>query len=350
MIGDVTPVARRLVDKTYEAMWAGIGREMHEESQVLHYGQAGKGLALQEGMVLFQNSMLWRLVVKFKVVVACAVLFFPSHLIADEGVLFSELRRIESDLDARVGFAAYDTETGMRWEYNSDQRFPLTSTFKTLACAALLERVDAGSEQLTRSISVASSDLVTYSPVLEAYADNRDITLAELCEATMTTSDNTAANLILQNLGGPESITAFARKLGDDVTRLDRWETELNEAAPGDERDTTTPNAMIGNLEQLLLGNVLTEASIDLLKMWLVNNQVADGLFRSVKPSDWIIGDRTGAGGFGSRAITAIIWPPERKPTFVVFYITETTASFEERNTAIAQLGRVLIELIESNE
>jgi beta-lactamase class A/beta-lactamase class A CARB-5 len=294
--------------------------------------------------------MFWRELVDFKVVVSCSVLFFSSYLIADEGILISEIKRIESHLDARVGFAAYDTESDIRWEYNSEQRFALSSTFKTLACAALLERVDAGSEQLTRNISVASSDLVTYSPVLEEYADNLDITLSELCEATMTTSDNTAANLILQSLGGPESVTAFARKLGDDVTRLDRWETELNEAAPGDERDTTTPNAMIGNLEQLLLGTILTEESIDLLKTWLINNQVADSLFRSITPSDWIIGDRTGAGGFGSRAITAVFWPPERKPIFVAFYITETTASFEERNAAIAQLGRVLIELIESNE
>ncbi|TGG95590.1 class A beta-lactamase [Natronospirillum operosum] len=294
--------------------------------------------------------MFWIILVKFKVVFSCAVLFSSSYLIADEGLLISEIERIESHLDARVGFAAYDTESDMRWEYNSEQRFALASTFKTLACAALLARVDAGSEQLTRSISVSSSDLVTYSPVLEEYADNRNINLSELCEATMTISDNTAANLILQSLGGPESVTAFARQLGDDVTRLDRWETELNEAVPGDERDTTTPNAMIGNLEQLLLGNVLTEESINLLKTWLINNQVADDLFRSVKPDGWIIGDRTGAGGFGSRAITAVIWPPERKPIFVAFYITETTASFEERNAAIEQLGRVLMESIESSE
>lgn len=286
----------------------------------------------------------------FKVVVSCAVLLFSSYLIADEGIIISEIERIESHLDARVGFAAYDTESDMRWEYNSEQRFALASTFKTLACAALLERVDAGSEQLTRSISVSSSGLVTYSPVLEEYADNRNINLSELCEATMTISDNTAANLILQSLGGPESVTVFSRQLGDDVTRLDRWETELNEAVPSDERDTTTPNAMIGNLEQLLLGNVLTEESRNLLKTWLINNQVADDLFRSVKPDGWIIGDRTGAGGFGSRAITAVIWPPEREPIFVAFYITETTASFEERNAAIAQLGRVFMESIESSE
>ncbi|WP_417579285.1 class A beta-lactamase [Nitrincola sp.] len=280
-------------------------------------------------------------------VLLLSIATFSSLLIADEDVLLSELKRIESHLDARIGFAAHDTETGMRWEYNSDQRFPLSSTFKTLACAALLQRVDAGSEQLTTSVSVSSSDLVTYSPVLEEYADTRDITLFELCEATMTTSDNTAANLILQSLGGPESVTDFARQLDDKVTRLDRWETDLNQAEPGDERDTTTPNAMVSNLEQLLLSNVLSLESKRYLQTWLVNNKVADALFRSSMPNDWVIGDRTGAGGFGSRSITAVIWPAEREPVFVAFYITETTASFEERNAAIAQLGRVLIELID---
>lgn len=286
----------------------------------------------------------------FKLIVFYTTLIFSTFLIADEGALINEIKQVERNLDARVGFAAYDTETGMRWQYNSEERFALSSTFKTLACAALLNRVDEGKEQLNRSVSVSSSDLVTYSPILEKYADSRDITLFELCEATMTTSDNTAANLIMQSLGGPSSITAFARQLGDDVTRLDRWETELNESAPGDERDTTTPSAMIGNLEQLMLGNVLTDESRDQLASWLINNQVADALFRSAVPSDWIIGDRTGAGGFGSRSITAIIWPLERKPVLVAFYITETTASFQERNAAIAQIGRVLIEVIESSD
>lgn len=267
---------------------------------------------------------------------------------AEDDALLAELLRIENNLDARIGFVAQDSETGMRWEYNADQRFPLNSTFKTLACAGLLQLVDDGSEQISARVSVSSADLVTYSPVLEAYADTRDITLFELCEATMATSDNTAANLILQRLGGPEGVTNFARMLGDRVTRLDRWETELNTAMPGDERDTTTPSAMVSNLERLLVGNALSAASTEQLRAWLVSNQVADDLFRLSIPDGWIIGDRTGAGGFGSRSITAVIWPPDRKPVFVAFYITETTASVAERNAAIAELGSIFIELLET--
>ena len=269
-----------------------------------------------------------------------------SHADAGDDALISEVKRIEKHLDARVGFAAYDVETGQRWEYHARDRFPVTSTFKTLACAALLQRVDHGNERLERKVSVLPSDLVTYSPVLEEYANGREISLFELCEATMTTSDNTAANLVLRSLGGPESITSFVRQLGDASTRLDRWETELNQAVPGDERDTTTPSSMIGNLEKLLYGEVLSQESRAQLRTWLINNRVADGLFRSNIPDDWGIGDRTGAGGFGSRSITAVIWPPERKPVFVAFYMTETGASFDERNAAIAEVGRVLFDVI----
>lgn len=282
-------------------------------------------------------------------IISICLIAVPSVLMAQDDNLLTEVDRIERQLDARVGFAAYDLETEQRWEYNADQLFAMSSTFKTLACAVLLQRVDEGSEQLERRVEVSASDIVTYSPVTEAYADNREISLFELCEATMTTSDNTAANLILQAIGGPQAVTAFVRELGDSVTRLDRWETELNEAAPHDERDTSTPNAMVSNLEKLVVGNALSPQSKNQLREWLVNNEVADGLFRSQMPDEWVIGDRTGAGGFGSRSITAVIWPPGREPTIVAFYITETDASFEERNSAIAELGSVIRDVIETS-
>jgi len=242
-----------------------------------------------------------------------------------------------------VGFSAYDLESGQRWKYQADERFAMSSTFKTLACAALLHRVDAGQENLERAVSFSESDLVTYSPITEKYAGGQTMTLSDLCEAALTMSDNTAANLILRSLGGPEKVTSFARSLGDDVTRLDRWETELNEAVPGDNRDTTTPNAMVKNLQSLLLGDALSGKPREQLHDWLKRNQVADGLFRAVVPEGWIVADRTGAGGFGSRSITAIIWPPERQPIVVALYLTQTEASFSERNEAIAEIGEAIV-------
>ena len=274
-----------------------------------------------------------------------ACLFFASATVmAQEDRINAELERIEQTLDARIGFAAHNIATGQRWGVNADERFAMSSTFKTLACGALLEQVDEGQLALETEVSFEASELVTYSPVTEQYAGHQPMTLFELCDATMTTSDNTAANLVLQALGGPEAITAFVRSMDDPVTRLDRYETELNEATPGDERDTTTPNAMLATLEKLVLGDVLSDESRQQLEAWMMGNAVADGLFRAAMPFDWIIADRTGAGGYGSRSITAIIWPPEQAPTVVVFYITETEASFEERNAAIASLGEVVQE------
>lgn len=261
-------------------------------------------------------------------------------------VLLATVEQQASTLEARIGFAAYDLESGQRWEYQAEQRFPIASTFKTLACAALLHRVDAGRAQLDTAVNFTAEDLVTYSPVTEKYAGTRAMTLAQLCEATLATSDNTAANLVLRALGGPDAVTEFARQLGDDITRLDRWETELNEARPGDLRDTTTPSAMVANLERLLLGDALSAESRAQLRAWLEANQVAVGLFRGVVPADWVVADRTGAGGFGSRAITAIMWPPNRQPLIAVIYITQTEAPISASNEAIAVIGAALVEAL----
>lgn len=250
----------------------------------------------------------------------------------------------EKRLDARIGLAVYDYQSGKRWEYNANDRFPLTSTFKALACAAVLERVDAGDEDLQRVVIVRESDLVPYAPVTEKRLGGQGMTLYELCDAAMLMSDNTAANLVLRSLGGPQGVTGFARRIGDSVTRLDRWEIELNEASPGDLQDTTTPNAMAQNLRRLVFGDVLSTDSRQQLVDWLVGNKVAGSLIRAGIPRDWRIGDRTGAGGYGSRSIIAVIWPPERRPVVVAIYMTETKASFDERNAAIAGMAKALKE------
>ena len=252
----------------------------------------------------------------------------------------------EKRLDARIGLAVYDYQSGRRWEYNADDRFPITSTFKALACAAVLARVDAGAEDLERVVIVRESDLVPYAPVTERRLGGQGMTLHELCDATMSTSDNVAANLILKSLGGPEGLTGFARRIGDSVTRLDRWEIGLNEARPGDLRDTTTPNAMLQNLQRLLFGDVLSTDSRRQLADWLEGNKVGGPLIRAGFPDDWRIGDRTGTGGYGSRSVIAVIWPPGQRPVIVALYITETRASLDERNAAIAVIAGALREAL----
>jgi beta-lactamase class A len=135
------------------------------------------------------------------------------------------------------------------------------AAFKLLAVAAVLARVDRGAERLARRIPFSKADLLEYAPVTKARVSEGSMTVAELCDAAITLSDNTAANLLLATLGGPPGVTTYARSLGDSVTRLDRIEPGLNEARPGDPRDTTTPTAMLGNLQRLLVGDALSPAS-----------------------------------------------------------------------------------------
>nr|WP_247881146.1 class A beta-lactamase [Skermanella sp. TT6] len=258
------------------------------------------------------------------------------------GDLAGKLAEVERRLGARLGAAILDTESGRRWSHRADERFPLCSTFKAIACGAVLAKADAGREDLERRIRFEAADVVTYSPVTQDRVGGAGMTLAEICEAAMTRSDNTAGNIILDSLGGPSGVTEFARSLGDDVTRLDRRETDLNEATPGDPRDTTSPAAMVANLESLVLGNVLSPPSRDRLTAWLVSNKTGDAKLRAGLPKDWRIGDKTGGGDHGTMNDVAVIWPPNRKPTIVSIYMTETKASFDDRNAAIAEIGRAL--------
>lgn len=255
----------------------------------------------------------------------------------------SKIKEVEQQLQAHVGYAELSLSDGKVLEsYRSQERFPMMSTFKALLCGAVLSRVDAGKEQLDRRIQYRQQDLVAYSPVTEKHLAN-GMTVGELCDAAITMSDNTAANLLLSAIDGPAKLTAFLRNTGDSATRLDRWEPELNEALPGDERDTTTPESMALTLRQLLTGKVLTPASRQQLMDWMEADNVAGPLLRSVTPAGWFIADKTGAGERGSRGIVAAMGP-EGKPTrIVVIYITGTSATMDERNKKIAEIGASLI-------
>lgn len=270
--------------------------------------------------------------------------FSPGFARPNDAVL-AKAAEIEGHLGGRLGLTILDMETGRRWDHRAGERFPMMSTFKAFACAGVLMRADAGEEDLERRIAVEAGDLVTYSPVTEKRAGG-SMTLAELCHATMTTSDNTAGNLVLGSLGGPVGFTAFMRSLGDEETRLDRWETALNEARPGDPRDTTTPAAAAAALQKLVLGDSLSGTARSQFQAWLAGNEIADALLRASLPQGWRIGDRTGAGENGSRGIIAVIWPPGRKPVLAAIYLTGTDTDMNARNKAIAEIGAALVQVL----
>lgn len=166
------------------------------------------------------------------------------------------------------------------------------------------------------------------------------MTLAELCEATITTSDNAAGNLILESFGGPPALTRYARTLGDTVTRLDRRETELNEATPGDPRDTTTPRAMAANLRATMVGDALSRGSREHLVRWMEATRTNGQRLRADLPAGWRLGSKTGGGGRGTTNDVGVFWPPGRAPIVVAVYLTETNAAESARNGALASVAR----------
>lgn len=252
--------------------------------------------------------------------------------------LKEKIAGIEVGVKGRLGVAVLDTGSDRRFGYREDERFPMCSTFKLMAAAAILKRIEQGQETLDRRVHFSKSDLVTYSPATEKHLES-GMTVAELCEAAITLSDNTAGNLMLDMIGGPSGVTAFARALSDSVTRLDRIEPELNEATPGDPRDTTTPAAMAENLRKLMFGGALAKTSSEQLKAWLLANKTGDARLRARLPAGWRVGDKTGSGERGSTNDAGILWPPNAAPLIVAAYLTQTAAPMNERNEALAAVG-----------
>jgi beta-lactamase class A len=247
---------------------------------------------------------------------------------------------IERAVAGRLGVAVLDVNSGRKFGHRADERFPMCSTFKWLLAAQLLARIDAGKENPARILSYTKADLLEYAPVTRARVSAGGMPIADLAAATIQVSDNTAGNLLLRSLGGPTAFTAFLRGIGDGISRLDRVEPDLNSAEPGDVRDTTTPNAMIKNMNLLLVGSVLSDASRKQLQDWLVGSTTGSDRLRAGISPGWLVGDKTGSGAYGSTNDIAIVWPPGRKPVLVAAYLTETRAAPVDRNAALAAVAR----------
>jgi len=253
---------------------------------------------------------------------------------------------IEHRTGARIGVAALDTGSGKHFDYRSEERFPMCSTFKFLAAAGVLKRIDEGQEKLDRFVPYAAKDILEYAPVTKAHLKDGGMTLGALCAAAIEQSDNTAGNLLLDTIGGPVGLTNFVRSIGDKMTRLDRKEPDLNSAIPGDERDTTTPAAMCSTMQWLVLGNGLSESSRHQLEDWLQHNETGALLIRAGVPKTWIVGDKTGRCGNGATNDLAIIRPTGRAPIVVTIYTIGSTGSEEERAGIVAEAARIVAEFL----
>jgi beta-lactamase class A len=241
---------------------------------------------------------------------------------------------------SRLGVAAL--ATGRRLLHRGDERFPMCSTFKLIAAAYVLRRVDTGAEQLDRRIHYERDKLVPYSPTTEKHAGTDGMTLVDICEAAVTLSDNTAGNLLFESFGGPPALTNFVRDLGDVVTRFDRTEPTLNDWRPGELRDTTTPAAMLDTLGKLLVGDVLSADSRRRLIDWMIACRTGVGKLRAGVPAGWRIGDKTG-GAHGVANDFAILWPPGGGPILIAAFMAESTASSAAQDAALADVARAVV-------
>ncbi len=277
---------------------------------------------------------------------ACALAFTLSlPLVSEAGPLMDTVSQLETEVGGRIGVVLRHTGSDWAVEHRADERFPMASTFKALLCGAVLSSVDRGKENLGDLVTYKATELVSYSPVTENHVAS-GMSVGQLCEATVTMSDNSAANLLLKRVDGPEGLTRFLRGLGDRVTRLDRNEPAMNEAKRGDPRDTTSPSAVLKTLDRLLFEDVLLPSSRAQLQQWMVDDKVADELIRKHLPKGWRIADKSGAGHNGSRGIIGVIWPETGKPYLAAAYMTGSDASFKQRNAVIAEIGKAMIEEI----
>lgn len=257
----------------------------------------------------------------------------------------AKLAAIEARIGGRMGVAVLDSDNGVQIGYRADELFAMCSTFKFLAAAAVLHKVDAGKARLDDRILYNESDIIPYAPVTKAHVGEGSMMLSDICAAAVELSDNPAGNLMLREIGGPQGLTQFMRSIGDAKTRLDRTEPTLNTAIPGDARDTTTPNAMTQSLQKILLGTVLSASSRAQAERWLIDCKVCDNRLRAGLPATWKIGDKTGTGENASINTIAILRPPQRAPLLVAVYCTGSTKPQKEIEAAHADVARLVAEI-----
>lgn len=274
-----------------------------------------------------------------------ASVFTPLFAASQQEKLASlqeKLAELERSSGGRLGLSAIDTANNRQFQYRADERFPLCSTFKVMLVGAILKKSMTDSTFLHQHINYTQDDIVIYSAITEKRVAE-GMTIFDLCDAAMVYSDNTAANLLMKILGGPQAVTEFARSIGDETFRIDRWEPELNSAVPGDSKDTTTPDAMAKSLQKLALGDVLTGVQRDQLQIWLKSNKTGNDSIRAGMPKGWTVGDKTGGGDFGTTNDIAVLWPQTGKPVVLSLYFTQPDKDAKSRKDVLASATRILL-------
>ncbi|MFZ4876475.1 class A beta-lactamase [Janthinobacterium sp. Mn2066] len=276
---------------------------------------------------------------------AGAALFFPSGLLlagTTPAAAHAQLTALEQQAGGRLGVSAWRTDGGARIAHRADERFPVCSTFKAMLAAAVLARSASEPGLLEKTIRYTARELVTYSPLTEKHlADG--MTVAALCAAALQYSDNSAANFLMKLLGGPHAVTAFARSIGNPVFQLERWETALNSAIPGEVRDTASPASMAHSLQQLLLGNSLPAPQRQQLETWMRGNTTGDQRIRAGLPAGWSAADKTGSGAYGTVNDIGVTWPASGAPLVIAVYYTREQQDAPTNQDIITAATRIVV-------
>ncbi len=255
-----------------------------------------------------------------------------------------QLSQLEKSSGGRLGVAAINTGNNQRIEYRGEERFPMCSTSKFMVAAAILNKSGTDSKLLETNLRYTAQDVESsgYAPIAAKHLST-GMTVGAMCQAALNYSDNLAMNMLLQKLGGPKSVTAYARSIGDNSYRLDRHEPELNSAIPGDLRDTTTPLAMQNSLQTLVLGNSLAPLQRQQLQNWLKNNTTGSQRISAGVPKNWLVGDKTGTGKYGTSNDVGVIWPTGAQPIVLAIYFTQNKPDAKANDQVIADATRIVV-------
>ncbi|KQZ75988.1 class A beta-lactamase [Nocardioides sp. Root151] len=268
---------------------------------------------------------------------------------AGRGDRVSEVAAIERRYDVTVGLSATHLRSGRTMQHRADAPAAMCSVFKALAAAAVLRDHDRRGETLDRRVFYPPADvLISHTPETGRHVDD-GMTIRELCDAALRFSDNAAGNLLLREIGGPRGLTAFLRSVGDGVSRLDRWETELNSALPGDPRDTTTPAAIARTYAGLLIGDTLSRRDRTTLRDWMLANQTSDNRFRAGLPEGWILADKTGGGDYGSNNDVGVAWNPRGEPVVIAALVRGKVADAVTPDVVHAELAALVADRLGSS-
>jgi beta-lactamase class A len=287
------------------------------------------------------------------VIFALMNLLCCESIAVDQSTLESTVQRnanelfkdIEVKTGGRLGLWALNTANNKKIAYRSSERFPFCSTFKLILTAAILQKSTQAKNLLDESIVISKEEVTSsgYAPITKNFIGKK-MSVRELCSAAMMHTDNTASNLLVKKLGGVTEVTNFARSLGDDFFRLDRWEPKLSSSIPGDQRDTTTPESMGLDIYKLTLTNVIPINLKNELMQWMIGNTTGETRIRAGVPAGWKVGDKTGAGGYGTTNDVGIIWPSEKsKPIILSIYFTKTQKNSSSPHEVIAEATKLIL-------